>query len=71
MRTFVCSVCALLLYSCDLIDYHPYDGRVKGDQNLNNSAMKQITEICREKDTNILLLSLFVQFVIPPIHILK
>lgn len=51
MKILVCAACILLLYSCDLIDYHPYDGRVKGDQNLNIKAMEQITGLCRDKDT--------------------
>ena len=36
----------LLLTSCDVIDYHPYDTRVKGKHNLNITNIAQIEAIC-------------------------
>ncbi len=42
----------LLLFSgCDLFEYHPYDGRIKGEQNINYKNILRIEEACRDKDT--------------------
>ena len=41
----------LLLTSCDVIDYHPYDTRVKGKHNLNTTNIAQIEAICTGRDS--------------------
>lgn len=51
MKLLICIACALLVCSCDLIDYHPYDGRITGEKDLNAKAIEEITERCRDKDT--------------------
>lgn len=51
MKLLICIACALLVCSCDLIDYHPYDGRITGEKDLNAKAIEEITERCRNKDT--------------------
>lgn len=51
MKILICIACTLLVCSCDLIDYHPYDGRITGEKDLNAKAIEQITERCRDKDT--------------------
>lgn len=46
------SLC-LLLTACDLIDYHPYDGRIDSDidTDINNKNIARIEAACAEKDT--------------------
>lgn len=43
----------LCFYSCDLIDYHPYDGRLDShiETNINQKNIERITSICNGKDT--------------------
>ncbi len=43
----------LCLGACDLIDYHPYDGRLSSDTetDLNRKNIERITAICQDKDT--------------------
>ncbi|MDL2265361.1 metallophosphoesterase [Parabacteroides sp. OttesenSCG-928-G07] len=43
----------LLFTACDLIDYHPYDGRLDSDieTNLNEKAIVRIESACKTKDT--------------------
>lgn len=43
----------LLLTSCDLIDYHPYDGRISENEdfNINPDNILKIEEACTDKDT--------------------
>lgn len=43
-------LCAMLC-SCDMIDYHPYDVRIKGNQDINNTNIKRIETACAGKDT--------------------
>lgn len=42
-----------LLTSCDLIDYHPYDGRLtsRDDEDVNNKNITKIESACQQKDT--------------------
>ncbi|RHJ90510.1 metallophosphoesterase family protein [Parabacteroides bouchesdurhonensis] len=42
----------LILSSCDLIDYHPYDGRLSSSTNtdINNKSIKRIEASCKDKD---------------------
>ena len=43
----------LLLAGCDLIDYHPYDGRIsyKEDKDINETNIFKIQNTCQNKDT--------------------
>lgn len=42
---------ALLLSSCDLIDYHPYDVRISGETNVNAHNIAEIESNCKDKTT--------------------
>lgn len=46
---FICN----LWTSCDLIDYHPYDGRLSSDTetDINRKNMEKIESLCQDKDT--------------------
>lgn len=41
---FLCS-------ACELIDYHPYDGRLDTDNEINRNNIMRIESICQQKDT--------------------
>ena len=41
----------LLLYRCDLIEYHPYDVRLHGQTGINAKNIARIEESCKGKDT--------------------
>ena len=41
----------LLLYRCDLIEYHPYDVRLHGQTGINEKNIARIEESCKGKDT--------------------
>lgn len=41
----------LLLAGCDVIDYHPYDVKIKGETGINAKNMKRIEEKCLGKTT--------------------
>lgn len=43
----------LFLPACELIDYHPYDGRLSSDTEtgINRKNIERIEAACREKDT--------------------
>ncbi len=43
----------ITLTSCDLIDYHPYDGRIsdKKDKDINATNIARIENACMNKDT--------------------
>ncbi len=43
-------VLAALLAGCDVIDYHPYDTRVKGVHGLNAENVAQIEKNCAGRD---------------------
>lgn len=40
-------MCLLGMSGCDLIEYHPYDTRVTGAENLNEQHIAQIESACR------------------------
>ena len=42
-----------LLAGCDLIDYHPYDGRIDGNlpKQINATQIARIESACQGKDT--------------------
>lgn len=37
--------------ACDLIDYHPYDGRLDTDTDINRKNIERIEFLCEQKDT--------------------
>ncbi|MCD7972494.1 MAG: metallophosphoesterase [Candidatus Azobacteroides sp.] len=37
--------------SCDMFEYHPYDGNVKGETNINAKNITRIEEICKGRNT--------------------
>ncbi|MDL2221743.1 metallophosphoesterase [Parabacteroides sp. OttesenSCG-928-N08] len=45
------SVFVLFLTSCEMIDYHPYDGRVDTSGEVNKANIVRIERACRDKDT--------------------
>lgn len=52
-KQFLILLFLLVLPACQLIDYHPYDGRVSSDMetDINRKNMKQIVSACQGKDT--------------------
>lgn len=45
---------ALILFSfygCDLFEYHPYDGLIRGEKNINAKNIARIEESCKDKTT--------------------
>lgn len=41
----------LSLWGCDVIDYHPYDVKIKGEKDVNAKNIQKIEEQCHEKST--------------------
>lgn len=41
----------LLMGSCDMIDYHPYDVRISGQTDVNASNIRKIEANCKDKKT--------------------
>lgn len=39
------------LFGCDAFEYHPYDGRITGETNINAKNIKLIEEVCAGKET--------------------
>ncbi len=50
---FIISLLLLFINSCDLIDYHPYDGRLnpETETDINRKNIAKIEELCKDKDT--------------------
>lgn len=48
---FILLSTALFINSCDMIEYHPYDGRIKGETDINRKNIKQIEQNCLGKTT--------------------
>lgn len=42
---------SIVMGSCGLIDYHPYDVRISGETDVNEHNIEQIEKNCKEKDT--------------------
>ena len=40
----------LLMSSCDMIDYHPYDVRIKGKTDINAHQIERIESTCKDKE---------------------
>jgi len=41
----------LVFQSCDMIEYHPYDGRIKGETDINAKNIARIESTCKNKET--------------------
>lgn len=41
----------LCIQACDMIEYHPYDGRIEGETGINAKNIKLIEESCKDKET--------------------
>lgn len=44
-------ISCFILQSCEMIEYHPYDGRIKGETGINKKNIGLIEASCAEKDT--------------------
>lgn len=44
-------VSCLIFQSCEMIEYHPYDGRIKGETDINKKNIKRIEESCLNKES--------------------
>ncbi|WP_300725189.1 metallophosphoesterase [uncultured Bacteroides sp.] len=53
IRCYLIVLCIIsgLLTGCDMIDYHPYDVRIKGERNINAHNIEAIETMCQDKDT--------------------
>lgn len=40
-----------IFQSCEMIEYHPYDGRISGKTDINKKNIARIEETCRNKET--------------------
>lgn len=43
-KLFTILLLPLLIYGCDVFDYHPYDGRLKGELGMNHKNITKIEE---------------------------
>lgn len=51
IKLFVLLSLTCLLSACEMIEYHPYDGRIKGEKGINAKNIAQIEESCKGKKT--------------------
>ncbi|MEG0891580.1 MAG: metallophosphoesterase [Bacteroidales bacterium] len=51
MKVILFFIFGILFIGCDLIDYHPYDGKVTGDTDINKINIERIKAVCDKKDT--------------------
>lgn len=51
MKLRVIIMFSILFAGCELIDYHPYDGRINSDTNINENNIARIKSICNNNDT--------------------
>ena len=53
LKKYIWLSAATLLTACDLIDYHPYDGRLDSDtsREINPANIERIEKVCEGKDT--------------------
>ena len=42
---------SIIIGSCDLIDYHPYDVRIDGETDINAHNIERIEKNCKDKNT--------------------
>lgn len=45
------AILALILHSCEMIEYHPYDGRVTGETNINKKNIDRIEKAFKDKES--------------------
>lgn len=50
-RIFTLLILACILSACEMIEYHPYDGRIKGEKNINAKNITRIEAGCKGKET--------------------
>lgn len=50
---YISLICLLscMVAACDMIDYHPYDVRIKGETNLTETNIARIEKNCKGKNT--------------------
>lgn len=53
IRKYIYLLFVILITACDLIDYHPYDGRISDnyDKDINATNISKIEKACSNKDT--------------------
>lgn len=53
MKNIYFLLLCLCFYACDVINYHPYDGRLNSDTEtgINRKNIERITSLCENKDT--------------------
>jgi predicted phosphodiesterase len=49
MNRYLLFLIIILLTGCDVFEFHPYDGRVSGETNVNARNIEKIGKNCREK----------------------
>lgn len=47
--TVIILLATCLFHSCDMIEYHPYDGRISGEKGINKKNIARIEEACKGK----------------------
>lgn len=50
-KLYILFISVIVLLGCDMIDYHPYDGRIHGDTGINARNITLIEERFADKDT--------------------
>ncbi|MDH6354870.1 putative phosphodiesterase [Dysgonomonas sp. PH5-45] len=51
-RNILILIASVLIFSgCDAFEYHPYDGRITGEKNINAKNITRIEAACKDKDT--------------------
>lgn len=49
MRKYLWFGSALLLGGCNMFDFHPYDGRITGETDINKKNIEKIETLCKDK----------------------
>jgi hypothetical protein len=49
MNRYLVFLIIILLTGCDAFEFHPYDGNVSGETNVNARNMEKIETICKGK----------------------
>lgn len=51
-KRYIVLIITLILYGCgDIFEYHPYDGRINGEKDINKKNIAKIEEACKGKQT--------------------
>lgn len=50
-RLLFITLFCLSVNGCDMVDYHPYDTRISGAKDINNTNIKKIEANCKDKTT--------------------